>query len=393
MSRIIQHLEKILVLAFVFFISFISYGQGLVVDHRCTGFNNIPAEWINNAKQNLHIAYQHTSHGSQLIDGMSGLKNWKGDQYAFNNGGSSGALDLHDYAIPGASDLGNPDRTSWSQATLNFLNDPNNSYVNVIIWSWCGEVSSADSADIQTYLDLMASLEITFPNVKFVYMTGHLDGSGADGNLNQRNQQIRRYCRNNNKILYDFADIESYDPDGNFYLDKMANDNCDYDSDNNGTRDKNWALDWQASHTENEDWYNCSAAHSQALNGNRKAYAAWWLWASLAGWDGGIASVEADQYIVQKSFSLSQNFPNPFNPTTNFKFRIENFPQGTSRFVSLKIYDILGKEVATVVNKELHTGEYTFVFNADIYNLPSGTYIYQLKSGRFISAKKFVLIK
>ena len=388
MNRIIQLLGKNLVINFVLFISFVSYGQGLIIDHNCTTLNNIPVEWINNAKQNLHIAYQHTSHGSQLISGMTGLQNWKGERYAFNNGGSNGALDLHDYAIPGASDLGNPDRTSWAQATTDFLNDPNNSYVNVIIWSWCGQASTNDSTLIQLYLDLMSSLENTFPNVKFVYMTGHLDGSGINGSLNQRNEQIRRYCRNNNKVLYDFADIESYDPDGNFYLDKMANDNCDFDSDNNGTRDKNWALDWQNSHTENVDWYNCSAAHSQALNGNRKAYAAWWLWASLAGWGGVIAGAETNQSASEKSFTLSQNYPNPFNPTTNFEFRISNFG-----LVTLKVYDILGNEIATLVNEYKQPGEYNIKFNADKYNLTSGIYVYQLKSEKFVSTKKFALIK
>jgi uncharacterized protein YjdB len=117
-------------------------------------------------------------------------------------------------------------------------------------------------------------------------MTGHLDGTGVNGTLNTRNQQIRNYCRNNNKILYDFADIESYDPDGNYYLDKRANDNCDYDSNNDGSPDKNWATIWQNSHTLNVDWYNCSSAHSQPLNANRKAFATWWLFARLAGWTG-----------------------------------------------------------------------------------------------------------
>jgi hypothetical protein len=380
-------LENKLVFTFIVIISFFSYGQDLIIDHNCTALNNIPVEWINNAKQNLHIAYQHTSHGSQLISGMTGLLNWKGEQYAFNNGGINGALDLHDYAISGASDLGNPDRTSWAQATTNFLNDAGNYNVNVIIWSWCGQVSSADSSDIITYLELMTSLENAFPNVKFVYMTGHLDGSGINGNLNQRNEQIRRYCRNNNKILYDFADIESYDPDGNFYLDKMANDNCDYDSDNSGTRDKNWALDWQTSHTRDVDWYSCSAAHSQALNGNQKAYAAWWLWASIAGWESAIASTENYRGVLKQTFSLSQNYPNPFNPTTNFNYWISDFG-----LVSLKVYDLLGNEIAMLVNEEKQPGEYKVRFNADAYNLPSGIYIYQLKSGNSVSTKKFALI-
>ena len=60
----------------------------------------------------------------------------------------------------------------------------------------------------------MNQLETDYPDVKFVYMTGHLVGSGQQGNLNQRNEQIRAYARANNKILYDFADIESFDPDG-----------------------------------------------------------------------------------------------------------------------------------------------------------------------------------
>ncbi len=111
-------------------------------------------------------------------------------------------------------------------------------------------------------------------------MTGHLNGTGEAGNVNQRNQQIRNWCAANNKILYDFADVESYDPDGLVnYMQLGCNDNCDYSG-------GNWALDWQATHTQNVDWYACSPAHSQALNGNRKAYAAWWMFARIAGWDG-----------------------------------------------------------------------------------------------------------
>ena len=99
-----------------------------------------------------------------------------------------------------------------------------------MIWSWCGLVSSASEEDINTYLNLMSQLELDYPNVKFVYMTGHLDGSGEEGNLNIRNEQIRKYCIEKNKILYDFADIESYDPEGKInYMSLNANDGCYYD--------------------------------------------------------------------------------------------------------------------------------------------------------------------
>ncbi len=70
-------------------------------------------------------------------------------------------------------------------------------------------------------------------------MTGHLNGTGEAGNLFQRNNQIRDFCAANNKVLFDFADIESYDPDGDYFRDLFANDSCDYDG-------GNWADEWCA---------------------------------------------------------------------------------------------------------------------------------------------------
>jgi hypothetical protein len=259
-----------------------SSAGSIIIDHTSTKLASVPSEWISAAKQDLHIAYSHTSHGSQLIDGMSGLVSFKGDSYSWNEGGTGGALDLDDYAMNG--DLGSPDRTSWAASTRTYL--AANPDVNVVMWSWCGEVSTSTEADINTYLDLMSSLETDFPGVKFVYMTGHLDGTGLTGNLNTRNEQIRNYCQTNNKILYDFADIESYNPEGKWFGDKSPNDACAYDTNGDGTLDGNWAIEWQKSHTQGTDWFNCNAAHSQPVNANMKAYAAWWLWARLAGWNG-----------------------------------------------------------------------------------------------------------
>lgn len=265
-------------------------GEGdinMMVDHRCCDISAVPRPAIQSAIDNLHIAYGHTSHGSQLVTGMDGLADFLDDDlYNHSNGGTGGTLDLHDNAFTsyGASDLGNPDRTAWAAATRGYLDD--NLDVNVVIWSWCGQVSDATVQDIETYLDLMNQLELDYPGVTFVYMTGHLNGTREAGNLHQRNEQIRAFCEANDKILYDFADIESYDPDGVHYLPLAGKDTCEYDEDGDNYSDSNWGIEWQNAHTIDVDWYSCTSAHSQPLNANLKAYAAWHLWARLGGWDG-----------------------------------------------------------------------------------------------------------
>jgi len=81
--------------------------------------------------------------------------------------------------------------------------------------------------------------------------------------------------------------------DGSYDGDKDVNDNCDYDSDGEGSRDRNWAIDWQSRHVEGAEWYGCTCGHSQALNCNQIAYAVWWLGARLAGWGGATAPTTA----------------------------------------------------------------------------------------------------
>ncbi|HBO43664.1 MAG TPA: hypothetical protein DD670_06985 [Planctomycetaceae bacterium] len=261
---------------------------GLVIDHGNTDLASLSLWAVRQAKAELHIAYGHTSHGSQVTEGMTAMNafiNGGGlgmscpvDTFKWNDGPSAGALDIDDYFASG--DLGNPNYTAWADGTRTYLDNPTNSDVNVILWSWCGQADTT-AANIDLYLGLMTQLEIDYPDVRFVYMTGHVNGCATTGNLFLRNQQIRDYCIANGKVLYDFADIESWDPDGNYYGDKLVLDDCSYDSDGNGTRDRNWAIDWQNTHTQNVEWFSCSCSHSQPLNGNQKAYAAWSLWTSL----------------------------------------------------------------------------------------------------------------
>ena len=90
--------------------------------------------------------------------------------------------------------------------------------------------------------------------------------------------------------------------------------------------------------------------------------------------------------VLPSRYSLLQNYPNPFNPTTTISFALPK-----KSIVSLKIYDVIGKEVATVVNTQLESGYYSYVWNAT--SIPSGMYFYRLQAGSFTETKKLVLLR
>lgn len=91
------------------------------------------------------------------------------------------------------------------------------------------------------------------------------------------------------------------------------------------------------------------------------------------------------------SFNLLQNYPNPFNPITNFEFSIPDFSQGTTQLVSLIVYDVLGREAATILHKELAPGNYKLQWDAS--HLAGGVYFYTLQARDFKVTKKLTLLK
>jgi len=90
--------------------------------------------------------------------------------------------------------------------------------------------------------------------------------------------------------------------------------------------------------------------------------------------------------IIIREFALLQNYPNPFNPTTTIRFSVPSVQQ-----VSIKIYDLLGKEIAMLMNEQKQTGEYSVQFNGD--HVPSGMYFCRMQAGSFVSVKKMLLMK
>jgi len=96
--------------------------------------------------------------------------------------------------------------------------------------------------------------------------------------------------------------------------------------------------------------------------------------------------VEDENNFVADDFSLEQNYPNPFNPSTSIQYRVSNNSQ-----VSIKVYDVLGNEVATLVNEEKPAGSYEVKFDA--VGLSSGIYFYKLQAGSLVETKKMILMK
>jgi hypothetical protein len=96
--------------------------------------------------------------------------------------------------------------------------------------------------------------------------------------------------------------------------------------------------------------------------------------------------VEVEVNTLPMNFALEQNYPNPFNPSTSIEYSVPN-----SEYVSLKVYDILGNEVATLVNEQKSAGNYEVKFNAS--SLTTGMYIYKIQAGSFIKVRKMMLVK
>jgi len=96
--------------------------------------------------------------------------------------------------------------------------------------------------------------------------------------------------------------------------------------------------------------------------------------------------IEEELVNIPKNFIMMQNYPNPFNPTTSIQYAISS-----RQFVLLKVYDVLGNEIETLVNEEKPAGTYEITWYAE--NLPSGVYFYQLNAGEYTAVKKMLLLK
>lgn len=266
----------------------------------------IPSQYIDAAKDDLHILYCGTSHSTQVLVGMRGLMDYKaGDDvlFAFSFDGSPGAGELDiDYGAALGTDLSHDStdgsgHTDYFTGTVTYLD--NNPDCNVVMWSWC----SIEGHDVEIYLsnfdELVAMYEAggskgrTEENeVTFVWMTGYARGGDGDTPESpyiespfQNRERIVNHCIANGYFCLDYWTQDCYDyGDDTYNPDESGNTNMMH-------------LAYQDSHALGEDWFQCRSysdgsvelpAHANNhITGNRRAYAAWWIWARIAGWNGG----------------------------------------------------------------------------------------------------------
>ncbi|QQS38318.1 MAG: T9SS type A sorting domain-containing protein [Ignavibacteriales bacterium] len=116
------------------------------------------------------------------------------------------------------------------------------------------------------------------------------------------------------------------------------------------------------------------------------------VWMSII--DDVLLPVEEIENIIPENIVLEQNYPNPFNPTTTIKFTVGDAYYASPTHVLLRIYDVLGNELALLVNEQKSPGIYEVEFNSStLKNISSGIYFYRLQAGEFSYTKKMILLK
>ncbi|MBY9005283.1 MAG: hypothetical protein KGD63_00835 [Candidatus Lokiarchaeota archaeon] len=274
--------------------------EAIIINHNSIKLGQIPEYWINTTKNMLKVHYAHTSHGGQITTGLNRIYS-SNSTFNINRELRSLPTDPDTLCIFDGQEGEDYITPELYWATSEGINDTydvidHNPTINVSIFAFCTQMGYYSEVEVLEYLQQMDEFEEYYRNhsryVRFVYLTGNadrgdyapLEGTLADENDQNpdegyqrylNNQIVRNYCIENNKTLFDFADIEcyTYDVDGN----PLQHSTYNY---NNGSAIVNVPM----RHLSYSN--NSQAAHTSYENCENKGKAFWWLLTRIAGWAG-----------------------------------------------------------------------------------------------------------
>ncbi len=246
-----------------------------IIDHTCTDLESIPGEWIDLVQSSIDSHYAHTSHGSQLTWGLHFIE--EGNPfYAFIVGNGYLPSSPTAYCVfDGQEGEGyvTPDLYWETEDGLQLTRDvlDNNPSISTSMWCWCCQCDYYSQEQVQGYLDAMSLLEGEYPEVTFVYFTGNAQSEGSSGyNRHMRNQQIRAFCQANDRVLFDFEDLDSW-----------------WFNPSTSQWERNtYSYNGQEIPSEHPEFSGDEYGHTTAESCEQKGRAWWFMTALQAGWPG-----------------------------------------------------------------------------------------------------------
>lgn len=328
---------SLLLLAVFITFNFTTTGQGIIIDHNCTDISSIPSNIIDSIKQNKKFQWCGQSHSHQIPSGLELLEedfpvfditiNTDGDAWLPEPNGTFCIMDglsmfgqcgncCQAYIMPHAYWDGSDAQSNVNKTLIDCYPS-----INISGFLFCGELETASETYVQNYLSAITNYEQLYPEVTFIYTTGHAQSSGSNGYIRWlRNNQIRQYCLENNKVLFDFGDMD-----------------CWYNGEFNSYEYNGETVPLQHPQYDPDIIY-----HTTEESCKNKAKATWYMMAILSGWDPTTVVIKKQNENNQLTVNCS---PNPFANQTEISFSVR-----LSTTVSVEIYDLLGRQIATLYN-------------------------------------------
>jgi|GEM_PF-357618 len=316
----------------------------IIIDHTCSDLSLIPDSWIENARQNIRIFHASTSHGMQPIEGMSRLET-----------GAAKYSMAYDWSLPTEANSLCILHQSWYEPELFFTGAQSyldaNSAINVAMYFWCGQTSDYD---VNKYISAIEALEAANPKVTFVYTTGNAQENDCAGCGRHRfNEALRKYCREHNKVLFDFADMDVW-----------------YNGEMNTYESPNWCVCVGQSIPLQHPQYNGDEAyHTTFESCEIKGKAFWWMLAAIAGWE---SPTPVKMSLIKASFQgqyVALNWK-AIGGTSYFGFNVFRSKRKEGPFAQIndRLIEAKGSSVSS--------GEYAY---KDEQRLSSGIYFYRIQ--------------